>query len=107
MKKRYFILHQLLEKFLCGAQGGSYGKRTLPLVLGLLCSVPLVFAALFHFLGAFWGCATAAVLAALALAHFDAYESEYPAEPEAPACQKPACVPYRKQRRLCSKKNAS
>ena len=103
MKKRYVILHGLLENFLCGAQGGSYGKGAFFLFFAFCCLVPLVFAGLFHFLGAFWSWAIAAVLAALALAHFDAYESEYPAKSEMPAC-KPSCLSRRKAQRFSGKK---
>ena len=54
MKKRYSVLHRLLESFLRGAQGGRYGRGAAFFCLGC-CLVPLVFAGLFHFFGAFWG----------------------------------------------------
>ena len=107
MKKRYVILHRLLENFLCGAQGGSYGKGAFFLFFAFCCLVPLVFAGLFHFWGAFWGWAIAAALAALALAHFDAYESEYPAEPETSVRKKSARFSHSGKTQRCSREKIS
>ena len=106
MKKRYSILHKLLEGFLRGAQGGSYGKKGILLFFGFCCLIPLLFAAFFHLFGAFWSCTIAAVSAALALAHFDAYESEIPAEPQAPACRESACLAHPKKALSSPRKNA-
>ncbi len=106
MKKRYSVLHRLLESFLRGAQGGRYGRGAAFFCLGC-CLVPLVFAGLFHFFGAFWGWAIAAVLAALALAHFDAYESEYPAEPETFVRKKSARFSHSGKTQRCSREKIS
>lgn len=107
MKKRYSILHKLLESFLRGAQGGGYGKRGILLFFSFCCLIPLLFAAFFHFLGAFWSCTIAAVLAALALAHFDAYESETPSESQAPACRESACLAHSKKTQSFPRKKVS
>lgn len=80
MKKTTSILDKVINAFMRGAEGGGYGKWAVPLFLGGSCLVAFAFAALFHFLGALGACATAAVLATLALAHFDAEESERPTE---------------------------
>ncbi len=76
MKQRYVVFDQIITGFMRGAEGGGYGKCAFLLFLAFGILIALAFAALFHFIGALGACAVAAVLAALALAHFDAYESE-------------------------------
>ena len=98
MKRRYVLFHKFISVFMRGAQGGGYGRAFLPLFLVFSCVTAFVFAALFHFLGALGACAAAATLFALALAHFDAYESEQSQIECPPSPTQPAAIAHRKKK---------
>ncbi len=80
MKHRDSFFEKMLTSFMRSAEGARYRKGFLFAFLASCCPIALLFAWLFHFLGALGTFSIAAALMALALAHLDACESEASAQ---------------------------
>ncbi len=99
MKHRDSFFEKMLISFMRSAEGARYRKGFLFAFLASCCPIALLFAWLFHFLGAVGTFSIAAALMALALAHLDACESEasaqeHPAFTSAARCRRRQKRPY-------------